>query len=183
MQLIIPIVLIIVSGLLFALHIDPQYKEIKDKQVDRAQYNEALAKTDEIRVFREDINSKYNAIDKRNTQKLKSMLPTHIDNIRLILDVSNVAGPLMTIQDVRINLGGDGKGAEDLVVSDSGIYNSVGFQFTVVTTYDRFKDFLEKLAGSLRVIDVNSVEVITIEGKDDTFRFDVGIQTYWLPKE
>ena len=180
MQLFAPIILIIISGALFVTWIDPQYQEIKDKQTEKARFDETLAKTVEIREFRKDIQSKYNTIETRDIERLQKMLPTHIDNIRLILDVNSVANARqMTISDIRIDLKDDSTG--DIAVSDMGTYGSVGFRFTVVTTYANFKQFLDDLATSLRVIDVTSVEIESIQGEDQFYRFNVGIKTYWLP--
>lgn len=184
MQFLTPIVLILISGGLFVTWIDPQYQEIKDKQVEKARYDETLAKTVEIREFRKNIQSRYNAIDERDFERLEKMIPTHIDNIRLILDINSVANARqMTIRDIRIDLDNGAANTGDIAVSDLGAYGSVGFRFTVVTTYENFKDFLDDLALSLRVVDVTSVEIGSIEDEEDFYRFDVGIKTYWLPKQ
>lgn len=182
MQFFIPIILIIISGALFVTWIDPQYQEIKEKQSEKARFDETLAKTVEIREFRKDIQSKYNTIETNDIERLEKMLPTHIDNIRLILDVNSVANKRqMTISDIRIDLKNENSGSGDIAVSDMGTYGSVGFRFTVVTTYANFKQFLDDLATSLRVIDVTSVEIETIQGETQFYRFNVGIKTYWLP--
>lgn len=180
MQFFVPIILIIISGALFVTWIDPQYQEIKEKQVEKARFDETLAKTVEIREFRKDIQSKYNSIETNDIERLEKMLPTHIDNIRLILDVNSVANARqMTISDIRIDL--DKQNSGDIAVSDMGTYGSVGFRFTVVTTYANFKEFLDDLATSLRVIDVTSVDIERIPEEDQFYRFNVGIKTYWLP--
>ena len=183
MQLIIPIILVALSGGLFVTWIDPQYKEIQEKQQEKARYEETLAKTTEIKEFRDDIASKYRLIDERDLDRLEKMLPTHIDNIRLILDINSVANKRqMTISDIRINLNEDSD-VDEISVGDTSLFGTVGFSFTVVTTYDNFKGFLEDLALSLRVVDVQSVEITSIEGENNFYRFTVGINTYWLPKE
>lgn len=165
--------------------IDPTYQEIKEKQAEKARYDETLAKTVEIREFRKNVQSKYNAIDERDFERLEKMLPTHIDNIRLILDINSVASARgMTIRDIRIDLDQGVGDDENIDVSSSaGGYGSVGFRFTVVTTYPNFKDFLDDLALSLRVVDVHSIGIGAIEEEDNFYRFDVGIRTYWLPKQ
>ena len=44
MQFFIPLILIIIAGGLFVSWIDPQYQDIKDKQVEKASYSETLTK-------------------------------------------------------------------------------------------------------------------------------------------
>lgn len=183
MQFFIPIILIFISGGLFITWIDPQYQLVKEKQIEKSRYDETLAKTVEIREFRKTIQSKYNTIDTESLDRLSKMLPTHVDNIRLILDVNNVANARgMTIRDIRIDLQ-DTTAADKINVSDKGLYGSVGFRFTIVTTYDNFKAFISDLSSSLRVIDVTSVEISDIKDEKDFYRFGIGIKTYWLPSE
>ena len=137
----------------------------------------------EIREFRNNIQDRYNEIAQEDLNRLEKMLPTHIDNIRLILDINNVANARqMTIRDITIDLDENAEDTTDVSSVDRSSYGSVGFRFTVVTTYENFKDFLGDLASSLRVIDVTSIEIGSIEEEDNFYRFNVGIQTYWLPK-
>ena len=183
MQFFIPLILIIIAGGLFVSWIDPQYQDIKDKQVEKASYSETLTKTVEIREFRNNIQDRYNEIAQEDLERLEKMLPVHIDNIRLILDINNVANARqMTIRDIKIDLDDNAEDTTDISAVDLTSYGSVGFHFTVVTTYENFKDFLSDLSSSLRVIDVTSVEIGAIEEESDFYRFNVGIQTYWLPK-
>jgi len=184
MQFLIPIILIMISVGLFASWVDPTYQTIKERQVEKARYDETLAKTVQIREFRNEIDQKYKAIPEEDLERLDKMLPTHIDNIRLILDVNSVASKKgMTIRDIKIDLQDNGSGVEEIDVSDQGLFGTVGFSFTVVTTYDNFKDFIDDLALSLRIIDVNSIEISSIPEEDNFYRFNVGIQTYWQPTE
>jgi Tfp pilus assembly protein PilO len=126
----------------------------------------------------------FNTIEEEDIERLGKMVPTHIDNIRLILDVNSVANSRqMTIRDIRINLNNTDGGDGNISVSSQGNYESVGFRFTVVTTYDNFKKFLDDLALSLRIIDVESVEISRIQDENNFYRFDVGIRTYWQPQE
>lgn len=183
MQFFIPMFLIFIAGALFVTWIDPQYQEIKEKQAEKVRYDETLAKTLEIREFRNNIQNRYNTIDEEDLERLEKMLPTHIDNIRLILDINNVASiRQMTIRDIRINLEDSVSGEDDLALAQAP-YGSVGFQFTVVTTYENFKTFLDDLSRSLRVVDVTSIDISTIEDEEDFYRFGVGIRTYWLPAQ
>ncbi len=184
MQFLVPVILIMLSVGLFATWVDPQYQLIQERQVEKTRYEETLAKTVEIREFRNDIQQSYNAISEEDLNRLSKMLPTHIDNIRLILDVNSVASKRgMTIRDIKINLTDNSAGVEEINVSDQGLYGVVGFNFTVVTTYENFKDFIDDLALSLRIIDVTSIEISEIPEEVDFYRFNVGIKTYWLPTE
>ena len=60
----------------------------------------------------------------------------------------------MTIRDIRIDLDDlaqDGNQSID-TANNTPQVSEVAFRFTVVTTYDNFKAFLDDLASSLRLI-------------------------------
>ena len=184
MQFLMPVILIVISGGLFFTWVDPQYQLIKEKQAEKAKFDATLEKASQIREFRDDVQKKFNAIDDQSLERLKKMLPTHIDNIRLILDINSVASKRgMDIADIKIDLDSNSAGVDEIDVTDQGKYGTVGFRFTVVTTYENFKSFIDDLALSLRIVDTTSIEIQTIEGEDDFYRFNVGIKTYWLPTE
>jgi len=89
---------------------------------------------------------------------------------------------LDNLGDVRIDRreGSDGTGRDSIQTASEGLYETVQFSFSVVSTYDNFKRFLDDLAISLRVVDVTSISVSEISGEEDFYRYDVGIKTYWL---
>lgn len=181
MQFLVPVILIIISGALFLTWIDPTYSEIRDLQVENQSYDEALDKTTEIREFRRTIQSQYNAIDSVDQNRLKKTLPTHIDNIQLILDINSIADKNgMTIRDVRIDRRGTADAGRETIDTGAGLYQTVEFPFSVVSTYENFKRLLDDLSLSLRIVDVTSVGVSGITEGDEFYRFDVGIKTYWL---
>lgn len=183
MNFLIPVILVVISGGLFFTWIDPQYNEIKSLQVERARYDETLARTAEIRDFRRNVQAKFNAISTEDLTRVEKLLPSRIDNIKLILDINTIADRNgMIIRDIRIDRkdGGSGTGRETIEVNDENIYGTVGFSFSVVSTYDNFKKFIDDLSLSLRIIDVTSVAISPIPEEVQFYRFDVGIQTYWL---
>jgi len=182
MKYILPLILIGLSGALFLTWIDPTYKEIQVLQEENQGYDEALAKTAEIREFRKSIQSKFNTLSSDNLSRLGSLLPSRIDNIKLILDINRIAATNgMTIRDIRIDKRESSEGRETIQSEEDKLYSTIQFSFSVVSTYDNFKKFLDDLAISLRIIDVTSVSVSSISGEDNFYRYDVGIKTYWLP--
>ena len=184
MQFILPIILIAISGGLFLTWIDPTYSEIRVLQAERERYDETIEKTAEIREFRQQVQARYNNISEENLIRLERLLPDHIDNIQLILDIDNVAAQNgMSIQDIRIE-GNESQAEADTINSiETGateLVGSIGFRFSVVTTYDNFKRFFDDLSNSLRVVDITSLGISAIQDENDFYRFDVGIKTYWL---
>lgn len=194
MKYLLPLILIVISGGLFLLWIDPTYKDIQVVIEENNGYVEALEQVREVREKRQEIQDIVNTIDPNRRERLEKILPERINNINLILDVNNIADSNgMNISDIRINdeIETNNDGRATIATSDE-VYNTVAFAFSVVTTYDNFKKFLSDLALSLRVVDVTTVTITPINANNiesegapivDLYRFDVGIDTYWLESE
>lgn len=184
MQFLLPIVLVIISAGAFFTFIDPRYQDIKELQKEKAEYVRISDNTERVRDLRNSLKAKYNAIPAEKLDRLEKLLPPHIDNIRLILDINNIAqrNGNMTIRDIRIDEGAASTSAGGQISSaGSDLYGSVLFSFSVTTTYDNFKNFMEDIARSLRIIDVTSLSISRVSGVEGNFyRFNVGIKTYWL---
>lgn len=181
MQLLIPIIFILISGGIFFTFIDPTYQKVKEKQEEVNRLDQLLDRTVEIRGIREEISARRNAITQTDLERLGKMLPQNIDNIQLILDINNIARQRsMTITDIRIDTVQDEAGSDVINVSNQGLYGQVGFNFQVVTDYANFKQFLDDMSRSLRLVDVTSITVNPIREESEFFAFDIGIKTYWL---
>jgi len=63
MQYLLPLILIGLSGALFLTWIDPTYNKVTALQEENKSYEEALAKTAEIRQFRQDIQADFKTIE------------------------------------------------------------------------------------------------------------------------
>lgn len=195
MKFLLPVILVIISGALFLLWIDPTYKDIQVILNENQGYVDAIEKVKEVREKREEVQEIRNTISRSQEERLEKILPTRIKNIDLILDVNNIADINgMNISGIRINDQSETNSGEraEIETNDAG-YQTVSFAFSVVATYDTFKEFLEDLSLSLRVIDVTNVSITPINNNSiaeegqasviDLYRFDVGIDTYWQEKE
>lgn len=185
MQFLLPIVLVLISGGVFFTFIDPRYQDIKELQKEKAEYDNISDNTERVREIRNNLKSKFNAVPAEKLDRLERLLPPHIDNIRLILDINNIAQRHgnMTIRDIQIDEGAGDSEAGGQISSSGGsnLYGTVLFSFSVTTTYDNFKNFMGDIARSLRIIDVTSLDITAVtDVEGDFYRFNVGIQTYWL---
>src|SRR6188768_915309 len=102
MNLILPIILIASSFAVFFGYIDPNYKgngtptDYKDPSASITYLREEAKKYDGVLTSSTDVNKKINdLIDKRTTitgtERLERLLPSNIDNIRLIIEISRIA--------------------------------------------------------------------------------------------
>lgn len=180
-RLVIPAILVGTAIAIFTLYIDPTYQDIKKIQVQVSSYNDALNKSQEFRKLRDEKIAAYNTFKTSDKQKLEKILPDNVDNIRLIIDINNIAARHnLALKNVEIGTVSDSASARSaLAVGTSGeAVGSVELGFVVSSTYEDFLAFLQDVEHSLRVVDVESISFTA--GDTNVYDFDVRIRTYWL---
>ncbi len=180
-RLLIPIVLIGAAVGIFALYTHPTYQQIRTIGVEVGAYDEALTKSREVQEVRNRLISKYNTFSPDALRRLERMLPDNVDNIRLVLDIDNIASRY-NLHIRNVALGGTKDGREErsgLAVGSSGDpVGVVELGFTVAARYEDFVRFLRDLERSLRIVDVAGISFSVGEG--DLFEYTVSLKTYWL---
>ncbi len=190
MNNILPIILLLSSVGLFFGYINPTYtadtlssvtaeKSIKELKLEKADYEGAILKTREIEVARKGLLAKYNAIDEKSKEKMNKLLPDHIDSVRLIIDINNIAQKYgMSLTNLIVTATGQVQTAPKAQVSgttaapsaegpsgpigpDNKSYDSMKLGFTITGKYANFIQFLKELEESLRVVDVTSLSFNT----------------------
>lgn len=194
MKNLMPIVLILVSIGMFFLLIDPKYKEVQELQQQIEQNNRTLDLANELRRKRETLRDRYNQISEGEKFELEKLLPDTVDNVRLIIDINNIAEKYgIVIQNFEISASDDSE--KDVRVTQSefeGIIDNaqieypdtakigvISFSFSVSAQYDVFIDFLRDLEESLRIVDIRSIDIDRGSG-DVFYNYRVNLDTYWL---
>lgn len=181
MRLLLPLMAIIAAIGLFSFYTDPTYQDIKTLQVQQAQLDGALAKAKELRALRDQLVAKRNTFSPEQTTKLEKLLPDNVDNIRLIIDINNVASRhSLPMSNVRLGASSESATARSAsAVGASGdAVGSVTLGFTVSANYDTFIAFLQDLEHSERILNVEQFGFKT--GLTDQTSYDVTFRTYWL---
>lgn len=200
---ILSILFIGASIMVFVLYVRPTYDQIQTNRTQVVRFDEALSKTREIQELKSSLLSRYNLFAGNNLDRLQKMLPDHVDNVRLVLDMDGIASKYgIRIQNVAVQEAGRGRGEDENsgTVLNGGTTQNKPFQsltlhFEVVSTYDEFVLLLRDLESSLRVVDLVSLSVrprpgerVAVGGNDDNlvlaaplYTFGVSLRTYWLP--
>lgn len=178
MRLFIPILLIIAAIGLFVVYTNPTYQGTKALSAQVNAYNDALNKSQELRKVRDSLLSKRNTFSADDLQKLKEVLPDNVDNIRLIIDINNIASR-HGLSLSGVNLGEiSGKSSKTVLAgSAGGPVGTVDVGFSVTTSYEGMLSFMGDLEHSMRLIDV---EKLGFAGGSDQTSYTIGIRTYWL---
>ncbi len=191
-----PFFLIGIAVAIFFMFTNPIYKDIAERRALAASYNEALNNSKAYKVARDELVRKSNAITPENQDKIKKLLPDSIDNIRLILEIGQVAAPYgMTLKNVAYDTNVEKvTGAKGTAVqggqkeASRKDYGAWDLQFSTDGTYINFINFLKDMESNLRIVDVSSIRFSSDVGgglKTDTalpdvYTYTFKIKTYWL---
>ena len=154
MRFVMPAIFIGISLATFFAFTNPIYNDIFKLQAQVVSYNEALGNSKMLENERDKLTSKYNSIDPNNLMKLAKFLPGNIDNIRLILEIEQIASPFgMVLKDVKYNTTIDKNAASGTLGSPQGVvvqslrkdYGVWDLEFSTVSTYNNFINFTKDL--------------------------------------
>ena len=88
---IISLVLILAAGAIFFMYTRPTYDSVQVQALQIAQYDSALDKAAQLQAVKQNLLTKYNNFSPADLDRLKKLLPDHVDNVALILDLDNLA--------------------------------------------------------------------------------------------
>src|SRR5687768_5052524 len=104
MKFVTPLILIAIAIAAFFLLGMPIYHDLTDLRTEIASYNEALGNSKALENERDKLAAKYNSFSPEDLSRLEKLLPENADNIRLILEIEQLASPYgMALRDVKYN--------------------------------------------------------------------------------
>src|SRR3990167_9463774 len=107
-RFVMPVILIGISIVAFFMFTNPIYNNITLLRAEVASYNQALSNSKALENERDKLTAKYNSINPDNLIKLQKLLPGNIDNIRLVLEIEQIASPYgMVLKDVKYSATAD----------------------------------------------------------------------------
>ncbi len=167
---------------LFFVYTKPAYDGLKAKQVQIERYDLALDKAAELQRLKQELLARYNSFNAADIERLHKLLPDHVDNVRLVLDLDTLASKNgLALQNISVS------SPQDSATADAGItigaematYDSLTMSFQTTGTYDRFIVFLAELEESLRIVDIEKLNINAV-GSGVGYTFDITLRTYWL---
>jgi Tfp pilus assembly protein PilO len=207
-KLLISILSFTVAGGVFFMYTESLYNKTQELNANIVQHDQALEKAAELKKLQETLLSRFNSFKKDDTNRLQKLLPDHVDNVRLILDLDHLAGTFgMAVQNVVVSSAAS-ESAEGSVIGTIGSgkqrYDSLTLKFSTHGSYSDFVQFMESLESSLRIVDLVSLN-LTPEGQGSvlvktatsgsnasgaagsaqrepglSYKYDIIIRTYWL---
>ena len=208
MKLIIAIVGVVLAGGMFFWYTKPAYDSSLALRAGIAQNNAALDKAAELQKLRQTLLSRFNTFDPADLDRLQKLLPDHVDNVRLILDLDNLAEDAgLALQNVDVSSAQKQTAKNQTALGAIGAsnqkYDSLTLTFSTVTTYSDFVGFLKSLESSLRIVDLASLTITPSQSgvavasatnafpasnarnpagsrSEPLYTFNMTLRTYWL---
>jgi len=178
MRRFLPFILLVAAIGLFAAYINPTYKAAQAVAAENGQYDQALNTAKQLKSQREALLARRETFSSDDVQKVERLLPDNVDNIRLIIDINNIAARHnLSLKNVELGTVGSAS-APAGIGSTGGPVDSVELGFTVTSSYSSFLAFLADLEHSLRLMDV--VKISFKNGTGDQSDYLVSVRTYWL---
>lgn len=188
---------IVAAGGIFIFYTQPTYDEVRAVRTEIAGYDEALSRAAELQQLKQSLLSRFNTMDPRNVERLEKLLPDHVDNVRLVLNLDNLASRHgLALENVVIGNPSSQVNTQTVVGAIGAgrqKYDSLTLKFSTTGTYTDFVQFLQDLESDLRVVDVVSLSLERggsaslrrpfsdpSAPAEAVFRFDISIRTYWL---
>ncbi|HVU75768.1 MAG TPA: type 4a pilus biogenesis protein PilO [Candidatus Paceibacterota bacterium] len=187
MRTIVALICLVAAGAIFMLYTKPTYDTVQSQNAQIAQYDQALEKATELQQLKQSLLSRYNTFNPSDIDRLQKLLPDHVDNVRLILDLDSLAGKHgMALQNVAVSGAESGaassKTASGAVGASKQKYDSLTIKFTTQGTYDTFRNFMADLEKDLRIVDLVSLDLSNAisSGQSTFYTYDITLRTYWL---
>jgi Tfp pilus assembly protein PilO len=199
MRAIFGILALVIAGGVFLVYTQPTYNTMQQTQAQIAQYDAALSKATELQQLKQTLLARDNAFDPNDLDRLQKMLPDHVDNVRLVLDMDNLATHYgLALQNVDVS-GATTPTAPTASAQTAAVaaiggaagtkYDSLTLHFSTQGTYATFTQFLQALESSLRVVDLVTLSISPagtqqVAGQavsgEPKYTYDITIRTYWL---
>jgi Tfp pilus assembly protein PilO len=172
----------------FIVFIVPDYKALNVLKAEVVALEENIEVVKSLELSREALDKQRLSISQSDMQKLEKIVPSSPDNIRLIIQLDEIAkrNGLTMIKDVEY----EARVAElapGQVEDNPTDYRSYNISFNTSGQYNQFVSFLQEVEKNMRLVDITSLtlknsekEGVTIGSSQD---FSVELKAYWLSEQ
>lgn len=177
------LILIVLSVALYVTYTHGLWIDAQSIKSVNDQYASAIDSAQKLISVRDQVLKQYNSISADDRDKLDKMIPNTVDNIRLIIDLNNVALQHgISLKNVSATTKPSSSNISPVSASTGGIsiptLDVVSVSFSVSAPYQQFISFLQAIESNLRIMDVTH---LTVSASDKgNYDFSVQLNTYWL---
>jgi len=151
---------------------------------EKDEYNRALDHARKVEEKVKELEEARQSISVEERQKLDEFIPDRIDTVDFVVNINRIAARHgMILKGVKIEEKTTAIPTTARAIAQQGAaatstIDSTGMKFSVSGPYNSLLGFLDNLAISLRVADVESVSFVSDE--KGLNRYDIELKTYWV---
>ncbi len=186
---ILALILIIISVALATTFTWPKYQDLEQVMNKNSDYEKAVENYLALIKARDKIQEDYRSVSVADIdEKLEKMIPDHIDNVRLIIDVKSI------IEKYGIkptNITASTPDDKEIQAKETAVKKPlagatqpsvVTLSFNMTTTYKTMEAVLKEIERSLRILDISRINFSANDVKEGQYDFSIELKTYWLRK-
>lgn len=161
----------------------PELDTIKILGAQQAEIEQSLAELQELAKLRDDLLSKYNAVNPLDIERLDKIVPSSIDSGLLIAELESFAQDFnlvlksVSITDEKEQARAQQRRGAVLIKEAEQPFQKLPLSLQIGGTYSALRDFLKHLETNTRVIDIAAIRFVS--GEKDFFEFMIDANTYW----
>ncbi|MEI8249247.1 MAG: hypothetical protein WCG07_02000 [Candidatus Taylorbacteria bacterium] len=185
------LILIVLAIGLYFTYTKGEIDVVKSIQAQNDQYISALDNAAQLIKFRDKVRTDYNNLSQDDKDRIAKMIPSTVDNIRLVIELNNIAlQHNIPIKNVKASVSGDSKSKQSASTAfqsqSASLQNSISnptvdtvdVSFSATASYADFTAFLQDLESNLRIMDVTHLTLSA--NNTDKYDYSVELKTYWL---
>jgi len=181
----LPFIFIALAITLFFTVIDPQYEEVQRFSKEKEDNKVMLELAGELQRKRDQLQAAFNNISNDERRELEKLLPDTVDNVRLILDINNIAETYgILIRNIDVTREGDQTQRRSQTttntVDTTGTVGTITLKFSFDAPYETFINFMRDLEEALRIVDIRALEINTGREAGIFYNYAITLDTYWL---
>jgi Tfp pilus assembly protein PilO len=151
-------------------------------------YTSAIKNAQSLIATREKVQKEYNNISLEDRVRLDKMIPSSVDNIHLIVDISKLGiAKGFALKNLKADLVDNNINNGPTMAAPVGTnsttlptltLSNIKVSFNVIAPYNGFIDLMRDLESSLRIMDITRLSVKATD--NGIYDFNVEMNTYWL---
>lgn len=162
-----------------------------------AEYQSAIESAKKLIAVRDQVLRDFNDVSQVDRERLAKMIPDDVDNIRLIIDLNNIAlRNGFSLQQIKATVAPEGAkivGQPPPMIGDMSMLTRpadqslsisiptldyVTVSFTVNAPYQQFLNFLQEVEANLRLMEITKLGMSVSDTGQYTYK--VELKTFWL---
>ena len=194
MRLLFPILIILISGGIFYLVINPILNDplstnsngdiegginflVEQKKIIQTSLDDAQNLKEKIA----ELTARMNSISQADLQRLDNFLPDSVSEVQLVTDINNIAkSSALTIDQVTVETSKPAPSIRQSSLGTNLELASLSVSFQTTGTYSQVRSFMQNVARSLRVLDISNFSFSVNPQDGGRHIYNITLTTYWL---